>query len=127
MTGNPIILSVDDTQSILNIVSKLGKKAGFDVVEAMDGKAGLAKLADLKTAGTPPKLIISDINMPVMDGLTFIREVRKTDKATPILVLTTVDDKEDMKKGKEAGANGWVQKPVQMAVFLDTIKKMTSV
>ena len=127
MAGKPIILSVDDTQSILNIVSKLGQKAGFDVAEALDGKLGLAKLADLKAAGTPPKLIISDINMPVMDGLTFIREVRKTDRVTPILVLTTVASKEDMKKGKEAGANGWVQKPVQMAVFLDTIKKMTSV
>ena len=122
-----IILTVDDTPSVRTLVGKLVKKIGFDIAQAGDGKQGLAKIAELKGAGTPPKLIISDLNMPVMDGLTFIAEVRKSDPSTPILMLTTIDAPEKRGEGKRAGANGWLVKPIKPGPFLNTIKKMTSV
>ena len=125
MAGNPTVLSVDDTPGVLVIVEKLVKRLGLDCVKAGNGKEGLAQYAALKKAGTPIKLIISDINMPVMDGMTFVKEVRKTDQSTPILFLTTVGDDTNKAAGKQAGANGWLEKPIAPGSFLATLKKMT--
>jgi two-component system chemotaxis response regulator CheY len=121
-----IILTVDDTPSVRGLVGKLVAKLGATTAEAEDGRKGLAKLAELKKAGTPPKLIISDLNMPNMDGLTFIAEVRKTDRTTPILMLTTMDGDDQKAAGKKAGANGWLVKPISPANFLSTVKKMAA-
>ena len=125
MAGNPTVLSVDDTPGVLVIVEKLVKRLGFDFAKAGDGKKGLEQYAILKKAGTPIKLIISDVNMPVMDGMTFVKEVRKTDQSTPILFLTTVGDTGNKTAGKQAGANGWLEKPINPATFLATVKKIT--
>lgn len=110
MAGNPTVLSVDDTPGVLVIVEKLIKRLGFDVAKAGNGKEGLEQFTALKKAGTPIKLIISDINMPVMDGMAFVKEVRKTDQSTPVLFLTTVGDAANKAAGKQAGANGLVRK-----------------
>ncbi|MEO5367590.1 MAG: response regulator [Magnetococcus sp. WYHC-3] len=123
--GNPIILTVDDTPSVRGLVGKLVAKLGFDIAEAGDGVEGLGRLAALKSAGTAPRLIISDLNMPNMDGITFIREVRKKDPSTPILMLTTIDAEDKKREGKQAGANGWLTKPISPTPFLETIRKMT--
>lgn len=122
-----IILTVDDTPSVRRLVGKLVKTIGFQIAEAGDGKEGLAKIAELKKGGTPPTLIISDLNMPNMDGMEFITEVRKSDRTTPILMLSTISDEAKKMEGKKAGANGWIQKPLSPAPFLSTIKKMTGV
>lgn len=119
-----IILTVDDTPSVRKLIGKLVKSLKFTIAEAGDGKEGLAKLAELKAAGTPPKLILTDYNMPVMDGLIFIREVRKTDRTTPILMVTTVSEEGKQQEGKLAGANGWITKPISPKTFLPTLQKM---
>ncbi|MBF0107714.1 MAG: response regulator [Magnetococcales bacterium] len=124
--ANPIILTVDDTPSVRSLVGKLVAKIGFDIVEAGNGREGLGKLAEIKQKKTPPKLIITDLNMPTMDGIAFIRAVRKEDMKTPILMLTTIDADEKKVEGKKAGANGWLTKPISPNLFLDTIRKMVA-
>ncbi|NGZ29293.1 MAG: response regulator, partial [Magnetococcales bacterium] len=79
----------------------------------------------IKTSGNTLKLIVTDLNMPNMDGMTMIREVRKTDRTTPILMLTTVSQDDKKREGKEAGANGWAVKPLVPDVFLATVRKLT--
>lgn len=122
-----IILTVDDTPSVRKLIGKLVKTLKCTIAEAGDGKEGLAKLAELKAQGTPPKIILTDYNMPVMDGITFIKEVRKTDRTTPILMVTTVSEEGKQKEGKMAGANGWMTKPISPSTFLPTIKKMAGI
>ncbi|MBF0283080.1 MAG: response regulator [Magnetococcales bacterium] len=125
--ANPIILTVDDTPSVRSLVGKLVAKLGFDIAEAGNGQEGLTQLGALKTSGTPPKLIISDLNMPEMDGIAFIKAVRAFDQKTPILMLTTIESEEKKTEGKQAGANGWLVKPISPAPFLETVKKISGV
>jgi two-component system chemotaxis response regulator CheY len=102
------------------------KPAGFEVTHARNGQEGLEQLSSLEAEGQPPAMIISDINMPVMDGISFIKEVKKTPfKYLPILVLTT--EREDSKKleGKQAGASGWLVKPFKAETLLAVVKKFT--
>ena len=122
-----IILTVDDTPSVRKLIGKLVNTLKFTIAEAGDGQEGLAKLAELKAAGTPPKLILTDYNMPVMDGIAFIREVRKTDRTTPILMVTTISEESKQQEGKLAGANGWLTKPISPKTFLPIIQKMAGV
>jgi len=103
------LLIVDDSTMLRDMLSYALKEGGYtQVVEAVDGVDGLAKANT-----TNFDLIITDINMPNMDGLTFIQELRKIPQysATPILVLTTERSDEIKAKGKMAGATGWVVKP----------------
>jgi two-component system chemotaxis response regulator CheY len=97
------------------------KDAGFDVIEGANGQEGL----DALKKGAV-NLIITDLNMPVMDGITFIREVRKggTAKYTPILMLTTETQAEKKQEGKAAGATGWLVKPFNPAKLLEVIAKV---
>ena len=127
MTGNPIILTVDDAPSIRDLVGTLVSKLGFDGAAAGSGAEALNLLSDLKRGGNAPRIIISDLNMPNMNGIDFIKAVRSDDKTTPILMLTTMDGSERKTEGKEAGANGWLVKPISPGSFLAAIKKMASV
>lgn len=115
------ILIVDDSASIRQVSGIALKGAGYDVLEATDGKAGLAKLDGRKI-----HLIITDINMPIMDGITFIKEVKKLPayKFTPIMVLTTESEESKKSQGREAGAKAWVIKPFQPAQILDAVAKL---
>jgi two-component system chemotaxis response regulator CheY len=102
------------------------KPAGFEVAHARNGQEGLEQLSHLEAQGESPAMIISDINMPLMDGISFIKEVKKTPfKYLPILVLTT--EREDSKKleGKKAGASGWLVKPFKADTLLAVVKKFT--
>ncbi|GLX76828.1 Fis family transcriptional regulator [Thalassotalea insulae] len=115
------VLVVDDSNSIRDMVSFTLKSAGYETVEAKDGHEGLAK-----AQADNFDLVISDVNMPNMDGITLCSELRQLDdfKFTPILMLTT-ESSGDMKlKGKSAGATGWLVKPFNPDKLLATIKRV---
>ncbi len=119
------ILFVDDSPTIRSSVSFCLRNAGYRVTEAVDGKDGLEKVQSFKDKGDTLSLIITDINMPQMDGITFISEVKETEfKFIPILVLTTEAEESMIKKGRDAGASGWLLKPFQAEQLLWAVKKV---
>ncbi|MGD9389213.1 MAG: response regulator [Thioalkalispiraceae bacterium] len=115
------ILAVDDSASMRQMVSFTLKGAGFDVVEAIDGSDALNKAKAQKF-----DLVISDVNMPNMDGLTLIKELRALPnfKFVPMLMLTTESSSEKKMEGKAAGATGWIVKPFNPEQLLATINKV---
>lgn len=115
------ILAVDDSASMRQMVTFTLKGAGYEVEEAADGKQALDK-----AKGNKFNLVISDVNMPVMDGITLIKELRAMGdyKFTPILMLTTESTADKKQEGKAAGATGWIVKPFNPDQLLATIKKV---
>ena len=115
------ILAVDDSASIRQMVAFTLKGTGYSVVEAVDGEDGLAKA---KT--TEINLVLTDQNMPKMDGLTLIKNLRSlpTYAATPILMLTTESGDAMKAQGKAAGATGWLVKPFDPPKLLEVVKKV---
>ena len=115
------ILIVDDSASLRQVVNIALASAGYEVIEAVDGVDALTKLDGRKI-----HLIISDVNMPNMDGITLVKEIKqKADyKYTPIIMLTT-ESQDDMKaQGQAAGARAWVVKPFQPAQMLAAVSKL---
>ena len=115
------ILAVDDSASIRQMVAFTLKSAGYDVVEAVEGQDGLDK-AKAKTVN----LVLTDQNMPRIDGLSLVKQLRALPqhKSTTILMLTT-DSTDQMKaQGKAAGATGWLVKPFDPAKLLEVVKKL---
>lgn len=120
-----LILVVDDSRTVRMSIEYLLKSKGYEICCAEDGRDGLNKLSDLSAQGKKPSLILTDINMPNMGGLEFIREVKKSGvcRFTPILVLTT-ESQESMKmEGKKAGAAGWIVKPYQPEQLIAVVQK----
>jgi two-component system, chemotaxis family, chemotaxis protein CheY len=118
------VLVVDDSATLRASVNYTLKEAGFDAINAVNGKDGLDKLQQAMNEGKHVAMIISDINMPVMDGITFIKEVKKTPfKYTPILVLTTESQEDKKIEGKKAGASGWLVKPFKPEQLIYVTKK----
>ena len=117
------ILAVDDSASMRQMVGFTLKKAGFDVTEAKDGSEALSIA---KQQGFDA--VISDVNMPVMDGITLIRELRSLPnyKFTPLLMLTTESGLDKKTEGKAAGATGWIVKPFNPEQLLAVLKKSDS-
>lgn len=115
------ILAVDDSVSLRRLVGATLTQAGHQVSEVANGAEGLA--AAKKQVFN---LVISDMNMPIMDGLTFIKNLRAlaSYRFTPILVLTTEMDQEKKRAAKEAGATGWIVKPFDPDQLLQTIRKV---
>jgi len=113
------ILIVDDSASVRQVVGIALKGAGYEVVEGVDGVDGLSKLD-----GSKFHLIISDVNMPRMDGITFVKETKKLPayKFTPVIILTTEAKKK--LEGQAAGAKAWVVKPFQPAQMLAAVSKL---
>lgn len=119
------IMIVDDSTTLRASVQFALGAAGYKVAEATDGKDGLAVLQDIRSKGDQVSMIISDINMPNMDGITFIKEVKKTPfKFIPILVLTTESQATKKMEGKSAGATGWLVKPFKSAQLIQVVKKL---
>ncbi len=118
-----IILAVDDSTSIRQMVAFTLKSAGYSVIEAADGQEGLDKA---NSSNDTISLILTDQNMPKIDGLTLIKTLRGQSKfaSTPILMLTT-ESSDDMKaQGKAAGATGWLVKPFDPHKLLEVVKKV---
>ncbi len=115
------ILIVDDSPSLRQVVAMTLKGAGFDVIEAGDGKIALSKLDGRKI-----HLVISDVNMPNMDGITFVQELKKLAayKFTPVIMLTTESQEAKKREGQAAGAKAWVVKPFQPAQMLAAVAKL---
>jgi two-component system chemotaxis response regulator CheY len=115
------ILVVDDSSSFRNVVSIALKDAGYQVIQACDGKDALSKLDGKKI-----NLIISDVNMPVMDGLSFVKAAKQLAayRFTPIIMLTTEAGESKKAEGKAAGVRAWVVKPFQPPVLLDAVSKL---
>ncbi len=116
------VLVVDDSVSMRQMVTFTLSGAGYDVVEAGDGKEAVDKLH----GGARPNLVITDLNMPHMDGIALIKAIRgmTSHKFTPILMLTTESADNKKKEGQGAGATGWIVKPFNPEQMLATIKKV---
>lgn len=116
-----IILTVDDSPSIRQMVSFTLKSAGYEIIEAVDGQDGLDKARSKSV-----NLILSDQNMPKMDGLTMIKALRGLPqyKTVPILMLTTESSDAMKAQGKAAGATGWLVKPFDPQKLLEVVKKV---
>ena len=116
------ILIVDDSKTVRNLVAFIMKKVGFKVVTAEDGLDGLEKLYSSEKID----LIISDINMPRMDGFTFIKSVREQDAYSdiPIVVLSTEGQEKDIQAGLSIGANMYMVKPAQPEKMVKNVKML---
>ncbi|NEX22075.1 response regulator [Thiorhodococcus mannitoliphagus] len=115
------IMVIDDSASLRSVVGIALKGAGYDVIEACDGRDALNKLTGQKV-----HLIVSDVNMPNMDGITFVKEAKKLPnyKFTPIMMLTTESQPEKKAAAREAGAKAWLVKPFQPPMLLDAVSKL---
>lgn len=115
------ILIVDDSESVRQLVRMVLTGAGYDVIDGRDGKDALSKLTGQKV-----HLIISDVNMPVMDGISFVKAVKQMPqyKFTPIVMLTTESQEEKRKEGQAAGAKAWVVKPFNPPQMLGAVEKL---
>jgi len=118
------ILVVDDSASLRRVVNLALTSAGYEIIEAGDGVEGLKKLAEL--AGKKVHLIISDVNMPRMDGIEFVTELKKQAafKFTPVIMLTTEGDDEIKQAGRTAGAKAWIIKPFNPDQMLNAVSKL---
>ncbi len=116
-----IIMTVDDSASVRQMVSFTLKQAGYQVVEAVDGKDALSKLH-----GAAVQMVLTDLNMPNMNGIELIRNVRADPgcKFIPIVMLTTESQAEMKQEGKAAGATGWIVKPFKPEQLLAVVKKV---
>jgi len=114
------ILTVDDSASVRQVVSFALKDAGFDTVEATDGRDALTKLS----GGV--HLVITDLNMPNMDGLELIKQIRagSTNKYVPIIMLTTESQPAKKQEAKAAGATGWIVKPFRPEQLIAVIQRV---
>lgn len=115
------ILIVDDSASLRQVVSIALKGAGYEVIEGCDGKDALGKMTGQKI-----HLIVSDVNMPNMDGFTFVQEVKKLPayKFTPVIMLTTEAGDDKKAAGQAAGAKAWMVKPFQPQQMIDAVAKL---
>ena len=114
------IMTVDDSASVRQMVAFTLKNEGFEVIEASDGKDALSKLT------VPVHMIVTDLNMPNMDGIELIRNVRANQayKFIPIIMLTTESQATKKQEGKSAGATGWIVKPFKPEQLLAVVKKV---
>ena len=115
------ILVVDDSASLRQLVKIALTSAGYDVIEACDGKAALDLLDGRKI-----NLVLSDVNMPVMDGITFVKELkaRANYRFTPVIMLTTESQEDKKQAGQAAGAKAWIVKPVKPDQMLAAVAKL---
>ena len=117
------ILTVDDSRTMRDMLMLALKDAGYRVVQAEDGVHGLEVLQSDR-----PDIVITDINMPRMDGFGFIEGMRAdpNHKATPVLVLTTESDAAKKQRAREAGATGWIVKPFDPAKLVDAVRRVAA-
>ena len=115
------IMIVDDSASLRQVVAIALKGAGYDVIEASDGKDGLSKLDGRKV-----HLIVSDVNMPNMDGISMVKQIKALPgyKFTPVIMLTTEAGADKKNMGREAGVKAWMVKPFKPDQMLNAVSKL---
>jgi len=115
------ILVVDDSGSFRTVVKLALQKAGYSVIEAVDGQDAVGKLTGAKI-----NLIVCDVNMPNMDGLTFLKHVKSLPayKFTPVIMLTTESQEAKKAEGRSAGAKAWITKPFRPSQLVDAVNKL---
>jgi two-component system chemotaxis response regulator CheY len=115
------IMVIDDSASLRQVVGIALKGAGYEVLEGRDGQDALNKLNGQKV-----HLVVCDVNMPNMDGITFVKELKKLPlyKFTPVIMLTTESQEEKKREGQAAGARAWVVKPFKPDVLLGAVQKL---
>lgn len=118
---NKTILTVDDSSSIRQVVGFTLREAGYTVIEACDGQDALNKIN-----GAPLHMVVTDLNMPNLDGIGLIKKLRTetSHKFIPIIMLTTESQNEKKMEGKAAGATGWIVKPFKPEQLLAVVKKV---
>ena len=116
-----LIMVVDDSASMRRVVGIALKGAGYDIIEGVDGKDALSKLTGQKV-----HMIISDVNMPVMDGIAFLKAVKQMPayKFTPVIMLTTESAEDKKREGQAAGARAWVVKPFQPEQLVSAVQRL---
>lgn len=114
------ILAVDDSASVRQMVGFTLRDAGYDVIEATDGRDALARF------GPSVRLVITDLNMPNMDGIQLVKSIRSgsANKAVPIVILTTESQDAKKQEGRAAGATGWIVKPFRPEQLLAVVRKV---
>ncbi|GBQ18800.1 chemotaxis protein CheY [Gluconacetobacter sacchari DSM 12717] len=119
------VLTIDDSRTMQGMLRKALEEAGYDVIQGADGIEGLEVL---ESANPPPNVIITDINMPRLDGFGVIEAVRKMAafKHLPIIVLTTESDPEKKARARAAGATGWIIKPFSSDSLVTAIRRVTA-
>jgi two-component system chemotaxis response regulator CheY len=115
------VMIVDDSGSFRTVVRLALQKAGYGVVEAVDGKDAVSKLTGQKL-----NLIVCDVNMPNMDGLSFLRHLKGTGtyKFVPVIMLTTESQESKKAEGRAAGARAWITKPFQPSTLVEAVNKL---
>ena len=115
------VLIVDDSSSVRTVARMALREKGYDVVEAANGQEALTMLD-----GERCHLVISDVNMPVMDGITLLKEIKKHPnyKFTPVIMLTTEAGEDKKQEGRAAGAKAWITKPFQPQILVDAVSKL---
>jgi two-component system chemotaxis response regulator CheY len=115
------IMTIDDSASVRTMVKFTLSELGFEIVEAVDGEDAMKKLEE-----TQIDLLITDVNMPGLDGISLIRKVRENSsyRFVPIIVLTTEYHSDKKQEGKEAGATGWIVKPFRPDQLIAVVKKV---
>ena len=117
------VLTIDDSRTMREMLNHALVQAGYTVIQAVDGVEGLEVLQ-----ANGADVVITDINMPRLDGFGFIEGVRRNEKyrAIPILVLTTESDAEKKNRARQAGATGWIVKPFDPTKLIDAIERVTA-
>ena len=115
------ILIVDDSASVRTVAKMALRERGYDVVEACNGQEALTKLDADRC-----HLVISDVNMPTMDGITLLKEIKRHPnyKFTPVIMLTTEAGEDKKQEGRAAGAKAWITKPFQPQLLVDAVSKL---
>jgi two-component system chemotaxis response regulator CheY len=114
------ILAVDDSASVRQVVGFTLRSAGYEVIEAHDGRDALDK------CNRPVHLVVTDLNMPVLDGIGLLKEIRAsaTHRYVPVVVLTTESQESKKQEARSAGATGWIVKPFRPEQLLAVVKKV---
>jgi len=120
-----VILIVDDSATIRASLKHTLDQAGYEVHQANDGQHGLKQLNELTSSGNKVSMVISDVNMPNMDGITMVKQMKSNPqhKFTPVLMLTTESQDSMKMQGKAAGAAGWLVKPFDPATLVGVVRK----
>lgn len=116
------VLLVDDSRSIRSVYAEVIRQAGFEAIAVEDAKAALQHIVEQG----PPHLIVTEVNLPGMDGLELCKRVRTVSKSLPILVMSTKSDKALITTAKTLGLQGWLLKPVEPEYFLNKLNEMLS-